>query len=98
MDLGIWMDHSTANLIHLNSQEKNHSILSKFTNDTKEEALAISEKGMHNKRQQMHESYYKKIVKRILTYNHVLLFGPTDAKTELYNFLNEDLHFNPHCS
>tara|TARA_B100000809_G_C15140796_1_gene533234 strand:- start:7030 stop:7401 length:372 start_codon:yes stop_codon:yes gene_type:complete len=90
--LGIWMDHSTANLIDLTSN-KHIQILSKFTFDTKEEALNRSEIVMHNKRQQMHEAYYKKIADVILKYNDVLLYGPTNAKTELQNYLNVDLHF-----
>jgi len=48
---------------------------------------------MHNKRQQMHEAYYKEIAGEIIKYNHVLLFGPTNAKVELHNYLNKDLHF-----
>ena len=92
-NLGIWMDHAKANLIDLNSKEKTHSIVSKFNFNTKEEALNRSEKSMHNKRQQLHESYYKEIGDQILNYNHVVLFGPTNAKTELHNYLNEDLHF-----
>ena len=48
---------------------------------------------MHNKRQQMQEAFYKEIADAILNYNHVLLFGPTNAKTELYNYLSTDLHF-----
>lgn len=92
-NLGIWMDHATAELIDLNSKKKSRSITSKFTFETKEEALQRSEKSMHNKRQQMHETYYKEIADAILNYDHVLLFGPTDAKTELNNYLNKDLHF-----
>jgi stalled ribosome rescue protein Dom34 len=92
-NLGIWMDHSTANLIDLNTKKNNHSIASKFTFNTKEEALNRSEKGMHNKRQQMHEAYYQEIADEILKFDHVLLFGPTNAKTELHNYLNKDLHF-----
>lgn len=91
--LGIWMDHSTANLIDLSSNKSNSTISSKFSFDTKEEALKRSERLMHNKRQQMHEGYYKEIADAILKYNHVLLFGPTNAKTELHNYLNKDLHF-----
>ncbi|PQJ76281.1 hypothetical protein [Polaribacter glomeratus] len=90
--LGIWMDHATANLIDATSN-KHSQILSDFTLDTKEEALNRSELVMHNKRQQMHEAYYKKIADSILKYNSVLLFGPTNAKTELHNYLNADLHF-----
>jgi hypothetical protein len=92
-NLGIWMDHSNANLIDLYSKKNNHSISSEFTSDTKEEALNRSENIMHQKRQQMHEAYYKEIADEILKYNHVLLFGPTNAKTELHNYLVKDLHF-----
>ena len=91
-NLGVWMDHSTAILIDMISK-KNHSISSKFTFETKEEALNRSENLMHNKRQQMHEAYYKEIGDEILKYDHVLLFGPTNAKSELHNYLNKSLHF-----
>lgn len=91
--LGIWMDHSTANLIDLNSKKRSRCITSDFTFNTKEEALNKSERLMHNKRQQMHEAYYKEIADAILRYDDVLLFGPTNAKTELHNYLNKDLHF-----
>ena len=92
-NLGIWMDHSTAHLININSKNESRSIVSKFTSETKEEALIRSESLMHNKRQQMHEKFYGKIGAQILKYKHVLLFGPTNAKVELYNYLNKDLHY-----
>jgi len=89
--LGIWMDYSAANLIDLNAT--NHTITCKFNNDVEEEAIRKNENLMHNKRQQMYEAYYKEIAAEILKYNHVLLFGPTNAKVELHNYLNKDLHF-----
>tara|TARA_R110000868_G_scaffold257374_1_gene514467 strand:+ start:1692 stop:2072 length:381 start_codon:yes stop_codon:yes gene_type:complete len=92
-NLGIWMDHSTANLIDLDVKKNKPSIASKFTSEIKEDALNRSESLMHNKRQQMNEKFYKKIGSEILKYNHVLLFGPTNAKVELHNYLNKDLHF-----
>ncbi|UKM66560.1 hypothetical protein GSB9_03150 [Flavobacteriaceae bacterium GSB9] len=92
-NLGIWMDHSVANLIDINSKNKYSPILSNFTSETKEEALMRSESLMHNKRQQMNEKFYDKIGAQILKYKHVLLFGPTNAKVELRNYLNKDLHF-----
>lgn len=92
-NLGIWMDHSSAKLIDVNLEKNNSSITSKFTSNTKEEALNRSETIMHNKEQQMHEAYYKEIADEILKYDHVLLFGPTNAKMELHNYLNKDLHF-----
>lgn len=92
-NLGIWMDHSTANLIDLDSTKNTESIVSNFTTNTKEDALNKSESLMHNKRQQMNEAYYKEIADKILKYNNVLLFGPTNANVELHNYLNKDLHF-----
>lgn len=61
--------------------------------ETKQEVLHRSEYTMHNKRQQMQEAYYKEIADEIVKYDQVLLFGPTNAKTELNNYLNKDLHF-----
>lgn len=92
--IGIWMDHSAADFIDINSKKNNQVIHSEFTMEVKEEALNRSEDLMHNKEQQMHEAYYKKIAAEVLKYNHVLLFGPTNAKTELNNFLGKDSHFN----
>jgi hypothetical protein len=92
-NLGIWMDHSIAHLIDISEENSEHDIRSKFTYNTKEEALSRSENLMHNKEQQMQEAFYKKIGKEILKYNDVLLFGPTHAKTELFNYLQKDLHF-----
>jgi len=92
-NLGIWMDHSTAYIIDLNSSSKNRTIISNFTSETKEAAMTRSENLMHNKRQQMHDEFYDKIGAQILKYQHVVLFGPTNAKVELYNVLNKDLHF-----
>jgi len=91
--LGIWMDYLNAHLIDINSNKNNQSITSKFTFDVKDKALRKNENLMHNKEQQMHELYYKKIAEEILKYDNVLLFGPTNAKQELHNFLNKDLHF-----
>lgn len=92
-NLGIWMDHAAANLIDLNTKKNNRSIISNFTHYIKEETLNRSEKILHNKKQQMEEAYYQKIADQILDYDHVVLFGPTNAKSELHNYLNKDLHF-----
>lgn len=93
-NLGIWMDHASAQLIDLNSEKNRRTITSKFTFDKKEEVMNKGgESLMHNKEQQMHEAFYKEISEEILKYEHVVLFGPTNAKTELHNYLNKDLHF-----
>jgi len=91
--LGIWMDHSVANLIDLNGGIRKYTINSAFTFQSKEEVLSRSEFTMHNKQEQLLTAYFKTISGEILKYTHVLLFGPTNAKTELHNYLNKDLHF-----
>jgi DNA-binding MltR family transcriptional regulator len=92
-NLGIWMDHSIAHLMELKESMTSQTIESAFTTDQRLEALNRSESLMHNKRQQLHEAYYKEIADEILNYNHVLLFGPTNARVELHNYLNKDMHF-----
>lgn len=92
-NIGIWMDHSSAKFIDINKQSNNCTINSNFTDVVREEAMNRSEKLMHNKEQQMHEAYYKEISDGIKSYDRVLLFGPTKAKTELHNFLKLDVHF-----
>ena len=49
---------------------------------------------MHNKEQQKQRLYYKELGEIIKKYDEVLLFGPTDAKAELFNILKEDHHFD----
>lgn len=92
--IGIWMDHSTAYLFEYssNSMEIN-TIESKFTTTKKMEALSKSESLMHNKEQQQQSRYYKKLGKIVKEYDHLLLFGPTNAKVEFFAVLREDLHF-----
>ncbi|MEI6312648.1 MAG: hypothetical protein WCP57_10340 [Bacteroidota bacterium] len=92
-NLGVWLDHASAKLIDLDDNVNNHSIVSSFDAHTKEDALSRSENIMHNKEHQMHEAFYKKIADVVVKYNHVLLFGPTDAKDELHNYMKKDLHF-----
>ncbi len=93
--LGIWMDHSNAHLIEFNKEPSLlKTISSNFDNDDKEFALSKSESLMHNKRQQEQKAYYKELEDAIIHYEEVLLFGPTNAKTELLNILMVDHRFD----
>jgi stalled ribosome rescue protein Dom34 len=92
-NIGVWMDHSAANFINLDKEKNKFTIQSNFTFNDKEAALKKSESLMHNKENQQHETFYKEIGHEILKYNHILIFGPTQAKTELFNYLKEDLRF-----
>jgi hypothetical protein len=92
--LGIWMDHSIAYLMEFTSNPfEIKTIESKFTHLKKAEALAKSESLMHQKEKQQRSSYYKKLSEVIIDYKRVLLFGPTNAKTELFDILSEDERF-----
>jgi hypothetical protein len=92
--LGIWMDHASAHLIEFTSDLSTSKIIeSKFTHQVKEESLGKSENLMHNKEQHQESVYYKKLGDVIQNYTGVVLFGPTDAKLELFNLLKADHRF-----
>jgi len=93
-NLGIWMDHSSAHIMELTINPIETTIVeSKFTHQKKEESLSKGEKVMHNKEQHQQTAYYKTLGETIKNYEDVLLFGPTDAKTELLNVLRSDNNF-----
>lgn len=93
-NLGIWMDHSDAHLISFNGEVSEITTISNpFNHDEKEEALSRSENLMHNKNQQHLNAFYQNLSSEIISCNNVLLFGPTDAKTELFNMLRQDLRY-----
>jgi hypothetical protein len=93
-NLGIWMDHSNAHLMEFTTDPiQTNTISSQFTHDSKEQSLGKSENLMHNKEQHQHTAYYKQLGTAIKNYEHVILFGPTDAKVELFNVLRADHQF-----
>ena len=91
--LGIWMDHSHAHLKefrneYMESFEKDFDISNK-----KKSHLFHGESSMHNKEESLQTEFYKSLSKVIAEYKEVLLFGPTEAKSELYNVLKADHQF-----
>ena len=92
--LSIWMDYSNALLMEL----YNHMIISKRiavkppeNDDEKgnEQNLPI-----HTKEKIRHQlDYFKEISEVVINYQEVLLFGPTDAKSELLDHMKKDRHF-----
>jgi hypothetical protein len=92
--LGIWMDHSSAHLMEFSIDSiETKTVESKFTHEAKENSLNKSEQLMHNKEQHQQAEYYRKLGEIIRNYEAVILFGPTDAKVELFNILKDDHHF-----
>jgi len=93
-DLGIWMDHSNANLMEFTTDPiQTTTINCQFTHEQKETSLGKNESLMHNKEQHRQSEFYKKIGEVIRNYEWVVLFGPTNAKVELYNILKDDQRF-----
>lgn len=98
--LGIWMDHTTANMIVFTSHQQetnatNEDILQEEREESAiKEGIHTSEVHKHNKEQQQQQAFYTKLSQTIKEYDEVLLFGPTDAKSELANFLKSDHHFD----
>lgn len=93
--LGVFMDHASANIIEMEKgQIKTKIISSAFNHQVREQVLERSEKEAHHKEKQEELEYYNEIGKVILQYEDVLLFGPTEAKTELLNVMRKDHHFD----
>ncbi len=92
--LGIWMDHATANIMEL-SNDKITTVRLESTPAFPEQLqnLRMNESLMNNKEQNQQSDYYKKLSYVINDYSEVLLFGPTDAKTELFNLLKDNRRF-----
>jgi len=92
--LGIWMDHSNAYLMDYNSDLITTSyIVSGKNHNENEEKWDGHEKHVHTKEQHQQSSFYKKISDKILNYQEVILFGPTDARNELKNLIDKDHHY-----
>lgn len=92
--LGIWMDHSNAHLTEFTTDPMKTSIItSGFTHDDKARALNKSEKLGNNMEQHGQLKFYNEIGNAIRNYEEVILFGPTDAKSELLNHLKADHNF-----
>ena len=93
--LGIWMDDACAHLMELTSDPiEIKTIESKYSHHSKEQSMSMSEKPMYNNQQHEQTEYYKQLAEVIKNYEEIILFGPSNAKVELYNILRADHHFS----
>lgn len=94
-NLGIWMDHASAHLTDFSSDPmETTTIESNFTHQVKKESLSKGESQMHQKEQHQQAEYYNELGEVIKEYDSVVLFGPTNAKVELFNILRKDFLFS----
>lgn len=92
--LGIWMDHASANLMECSDPIETKLVTAETLSLTDEDSGSKGESQKHNKAQNMLSDYYKKLGDVIKDYEEVILFGPTNAKTELYNKLQTSMQFD----
>ncbi|MEO8772037.1 MAG: hypothetical protein ABI402_18205 [Ferruginibacter sp.] len=92
--LAICMDHSTAYVMYFTDAGIEEKIMGlKLTQKQKVLSAEHGEKGVHHKEQHEQSVYYKELSELIKNYGDVILFGPTEAKVELFNILRADRHF-----
>ena len=70
------------------------SMESNFYLPIKKKGEASSESPIHNEENQTDQAYFKDLIELIKDYHEVLLFGPTKAKTALYNQIKAMPKFN----
>jgi len=95
--LGIWMDHSTAHLVKIsNGTIETNTIESQpeVQADADEQIVYEDESHSLNKEKRQLSTYYKELGDQILENDEVVLFGPTEAKSELVNLLKENHLFD----
>ena len=92
--LGIWMDHSNAFLMELYNHKISSEKIILKTEKKEDDSVENNEIQIHSKEESQHRAaFFKEISNIIRNYQDVLLFGPTDAKNELYNLLCADHRF-----
>ena len=92
--LGIWMDHSIAHVMELTNQTIESSTIEAQSMDQDDEVNWKDETLMQHKAQSYLSDYFKRLSNIIKDYDEILLFGPTDAKGELFNLIDSDRHFD----
>lgn len=92
--LGIWMDHKMAHIMEITDDHfEVQTIESKFPYPEEYLNEPQPEKVPDIRQKHKQFKYYKKIGEVIKNYYQVILFGPSDAKIELFNILSEDNRF-----
>lgn len=92
--LGIWMDHSTAHIIEFKNNAIVSNTIESLSVQGEKQNFGKDESLKHNTEQDQLSEFFKRLSAIIKDYSEVIIFGPTNAKTELYNLLKEERHFN----
>jgi len=91
--LGIWMDHTTAHIMELKNNSIKSNTIESLSEKGEKQTFGEDETLEQNTEQAQLADYFTRLSDVIKGYSEVILFGPTNAKTELYNFLKADKQF-----
>ncbi len=92
--LGIWMDHSTGHATAYTAETLTTQVINAHpTHQDTEHGLHNNELHTHNREKQQQAHYFQALASVIRHYDEVVLFGPTEAKSELLNLLRKDHNF-----
>lgn len=92
--LGIWMNHSIAHLVELKKDTIVTKTIEAQVGEQDEALNPRDETLIQNKEQNELSGFLNRLSDVIINYDEVLLFTPTNAKTELVNTLKVDHHFD----
>lgn len=92
--VAVYMDHFIANIIEYKQEATvGKTIKSEFNHFEKEKILQKGESHLHHKEQDFQQKFYEQLKEELLTYDSILLFGATNAKTELLHILQANTKF-----
>ena len=91
--IGIWMDYSMAYLMEFSSNPFEIKTVESTSFDTTTTYPTSTLSILLEKRKRLLYSYYNKIAREINNYDRIILFGPSNAKIELFDVLSEDERF-----
>ena len=88
------MDHTEAHIIKLKNNATASKTIESLSLQGEKQNFGKDESLKQNTEQDQLSEFFKRLSAVIKDYSEVVIFGPTNAKTELYNLLKEDSHFN----
>jgi stalled ribosome rescue protein Dom34 len=89
--LGIWMDHSVAYLMELTTKPfEIQTILCELPLPEKNEKPLKNDTALSSRNKSILYKFYHQIGAVMLNYKKIVLFGPSDAKINFFDFLSEN--------
>lgn len=87
--LGIWMDHSIAHLMEFSNNTISSLTIEAESFIREDEGINWKDESLIQNKEKIDLSkYFDRLIQVIKDYDEVLLFGPTDAKRELFNLID----------